>query len=666
MKDILWKLLLIFLTASIVESSNDQMKVKTFSNALNTIVRNYYVKNSVKFDFLIYGKKSEKFASAIITNIMKLNPEVVSSELIFLSALDNKDITLQHSMIIFVNSFDHLQQIRQLIIMTNIDFMEYQLTMVLENYEDLDLHYGSFQRIDLEPESPIHNEISLFPTKDNIALYRVESFATLKCSTIMIASNIFFGKNQSWMFDDVSVKQYNQLNGCKLLVSMNTEGTYRVGLGSFVKKSFQLLSHKLNYRVLPTPMGSITSENLYIGFFECNIRNYKISYMFCYTHKEFTFVLRDGDEYTNYEKFVLPFEYETWILCGLFFSTTIVVVVAVNYVRDQRLKNLFYDTRVKSPIFDILIIFFGQSQSAMPRSSSARFFLFNFIMLCFMIRTLYQGYQFDMTYMVRYLSLEILIFKTKIFIIFKAIRRPTPETIDEAMEDGYIAATIAIHQKYLSSFQAKGGYVRLLTDKDTETLKTKQDVDNFFDLKQAYSFERISGSESFSKPFKQIQGTKTNPMKFLRDNFYVGKFGFLFRKTSIFKLFIENFQRLFEAGILKYLHDKEYEPVIVDLEFIDDKILKLDNYETLSLSKLEAGIVIWLVSVLIAIFGFICEILHYNLMKFLKKTKRRRKVKIKTIKVKKIKVRTKSWRNHKMKQKIKKSKRKLLTRKTQK
>jgi hypothetical protein len=107
-----------------------------------------------------------------------------------------------------------------------------------------------------------------------------------------------------------------------------------------------------------------------------------------------------GEEYTSYEKFLLPFDSRTWICCGLTFGCAFLTVFILKIIKNLQIQQIVYGNRVKSPALNILIAFFGQSQNILPTRSFSRVLLMIFILFCLIIRTAYQGVQFDLMYKV--------------------------------------------------------------------------------------------------------------------------------------------------------------------------------------------------------------------------------------------------------------------------
>lgn len=101
----------------------DFKKVKMFSNALNFIIRDYYVKNSIKFDIVVPDINAWKFAENVIQFMspsIQLSP--VRIRLIDGSKMDK--IFLTSSSIIFLNTTDFFIDNQHKMKMQDIDYVK--------------------------------------------------------------------------------------------------------------------------------------------------------------------------------------------------------------------------------------------------------------------------------------------------------------------------------------------------------------------------------------------------------------------------------------------------------------------------------------------------------------------------------------------------------------
>lgn len=164
---------------------------------------------------------------------------------------------------------------------------------------------------------------------------------------------------------------------------------------------------------------------------------------------------------------------------------------------------------------------------------------------------------------------------------------------------------------------------------------TKEQCENAnsynYKLKQAFWHLRISNTLSHKK--FQRKGFE-NPCKFAEDDVNKFKLGFVTQPNHIlFKLFKDEFQKLFESGITQSI--KASLKKQLEKEFLEEFQVftgERDEVAPLTLFDLKAGFVIWLVAVAVCVLVFIGEILHSQISKLIGKTK---SIKIKMLRKKK-------------------------------
>lgn len=101
-----------------------------------------------------------------------------------------------------------------------------------------------------------------------------------------------------------------------------------------------------------------------------------------------------GLEYDNYEKFVIAFDYETWIFIILIFAIALLMIFIMRFTKPEH-RNFVFGRNISSPSLNIVMIFFGVSQIKLPGRNFARYIMMVFILYCLIIRTAWQGKIFE-------------------------------------------------------------------------------------------------------------------------------------------------------------------------------------------------------------------------------------------------------------------------------
>lgn len=137
-------------------------------------------------------------------------------------------------------------------------------------------------------------------------------------------------------------------------------------------------------------------------------------------------------------------------------------------------------------------------------------------------------------------------------------------------------------------------------------------------------FPRYIGTDKKSMIFQFINFT--NPVKFSKDNIFSFPMSICFRNNDVlFITFKTQIRRLIEAGITSTFEDQtiSYEKNYRDMFKVLDKG---KDFAPLSLEMLDAGFIIWTVSLLLALLSFICENIFYGCPILMKKLKDESKI----------------------------------------
>lgn len=583
---------------------------KIFSKATEKVINEYYVKNSLKFDFVIFGNESSTFGLEVISYVLKSN-NIETTEIIMKTSND-RSIQLKKSAIIFMSSEEKLE--------------EFNRKLSMEIYDVDFQHFVIFEEIKNETsikpktyfESILFYQVFMYKLSGKVIIEYFEKFATFDCGSQKKILNEYILKTDKWINKNFGLQKAKNFNGCQMKVGHPDDSLSDTYYGSFVL-ILKELENKLNFTfsLVNYPTGTDHFDFEIKDVYNCtNLKSPRWFYFFL--KSEEALLVSIGRSYTEYEKFILPFDGHTWLWNGIFFATAFLVILIINRTRNQQLQSFVYGDRVRVPMLNVIISFFGQSQNIMPSRSFARYLLMIFKMFCLINRTGYQGVQFEMMY--------------------KDIRVHSPDYIDDLGKDGY-------YINEMLDFEGSQNYLDKINNLFEKGFILNRNIESFNNPtgKIAMIYPRYPLTDYKEMTFIYWNWTHF-PMKFTKDNIYETKWAFSTNINNIcFKLFRDEVEKLFEAGIanvyegLQMMKTVSLKNLFSDLEIYNDKI----ELTVLSLTHLKAGFIIWLVSIVIATLGFIGEHVHYRLWscKKRKKGKTMKKVySIKPVKVKNIQV----------------------------
>jgi hypothetical protein len=163
------------------------------------------------------------------------------------------------------------------------------------------------------------------------------------------------------------------------------------------------LAKNLNFKVSFNPLiveqkrlfYTNRSLDLYVQMVELGSQ---LAYKYVLT-KPFVFhddvvVVPPGEEFSGYEKMLLPFDSYTWGLIMFTFVTAFTTIFILNLTTLQ-IQSFVYGKNVKTPSLNILAVLFGISQIILPGRTFGRFLVINFVIFCLILRTAWQGKLFE-------------------------------------------------------------------------------------------------------------------------------------------------------------------------------------------------------------------------------------------------------------------------------
>lgn len=140
-------------------------------------------------------------------------------------------------------------------------------------------------------------------------------------------------------------------------------------------------------------VGKVTAGEADIGIGNYYLRTSRLRIMdasFPYTNDRIVLVIPPGKMYSPFEKLLQPFDMMIWILLLATFLIGVVVILVINY-KAVGCKSFVFGKSVKSPVFNMISIIFGNPQMKLPGRNFARYILMLFLLFCLIYRNIYQG-----------------------------------------------------------------------------------------------------------------------------------------------------------------------------------------------------------------------------------------------------------------------------------
>lgn len=376
---------------------------------------------------------------------------------------------LPHSNILFLNSIEdiffidkiyklmryHNQPIKNFIFIPNLTFMELKSSWIFEFYLRLPISFmGLF-----------HYAYFITNDMDKVTLSTVDWFSSQSCNYPSLHRlNIFYKKPMKWVTKLKNYEKFMQFYGCELAMLLplptRDQTVYHVSGYAFESASGEIIpkgispkifeiaskryNFKVGYKLVDMDIEWITSQEMdihldrsksnknikplvYFQVLSIHHANINMRMSNVITDLNVYMFVTPAEKYSPYEKFFLPFDLETWILLGFTFVLTFLIIFIINCF-SKSTRNLVYGYKVETPIWNVISIFFGVSQTRLPTKNFSRFILTTFVFFCLIFRTCFQSKFFE------FMTSEP--------------RRTPPKIVEDLIDREYKVYSMSVNQKF--------------------------------------------------------------------------------------------------------------------------------------------------------------------------------------------------------------------------
>lgn len=255
--------------------------------------------------------------------------------------------------------------------------------------------------------------------KEDILMYTYYPFTSAACEKVFLSLLTQFNlvkRNSDFNYFPHKTKK---LHGCPIKVAaFNVEGFMmleRLEDGTIFPNGIdglilRLIANDLNFKyelVIPEndwgvklPNGTFSGAtglilsgkvNMSLGhFMQTAARNSLMKGSMSYHIVKYAWIVPPGQEYSEFEKLVMPFGYVIWLCVAIVYILAALIILIVNQ-QAKEFRDFVYGRNNKSPGLNIVNITFGGSLNKIPTRNFARFLMMLFIIYCYILRNAYQG-----------------------------------------------------------------------------------------------------------------------------------------------------------------------------------------------------------------------------------------------------------------------------------
>lgn len=401
-------------------------KVNLVSRAITDVASSHFVKNSISFDIIIYGRVTNELKT-IASQVLMTNRESFGVKIFNIKANPKSQVEVSQSAILLFNStnsfWEFNRKVQILSELAELSFLAYCAT----------ISDGSNAFV-----TPIlFFQFILIPADDrSLKMLKFTPFHSNACRRMHFTEiNRFFFKTLKWIKALTMITGIEDFDGCELVIAIpslfkpftdfivHENGSF-VAYGAIVD-FFGALGKFYNFTIVYSPKDTVEQKflhpNLLLDFTaflqsQKGVSRNRNGLTQTFTTYEYGFIIPHGELYTPLEKLILPFDNATWICFLVFFIAGVVVIKIINLM-EKAVQHFFYGRNVNTPTLNLFRVFFGLSLPIIPRRNFARYILMTFILFCLIIRTAYQGKMFE------FLQLDI--------------RKPEVKSVSEMIEKNF-------------------------------------------------------------------------------------------------------------------------------------------------------------------------------------------------------------------------------------
>jgi hypothetical protein len=368
------------------------------------VVKQIYTKHDIKFDILIYGESSSKINDAV-KEISKLNFKNESrktfSPLKVIRIANSDLINLQNSFVIFIKFVKLAEKFLTKANLANQTPKKLRFLIYVEEENGNNLFKNLNRSRILYRSGGSILQFAYFLTNEGNFLtlttcdWFTENFCTNESKIIIL--NKVHKKSKSWLKSLEIPEKFKNFHNCSIRVYVNPiyEGFFDGDFKGFSPSIARILAKVGNFSPafqFPSKLGNL-EEVPHVVFSQIATSSMKLfpfHVTSAYGDLQLIFILNSPPEFTNWEKVLLPFDFDTWIFLIITFGAAFGIILVVNPLPNY-FKNLAFGREVQTPAFNVVSIFFGIGQNRLPNGNFPRIVLIFFIFFCLIIRTAYQG-----------------------------------------------------------------------------------------------------------------------------------------------------------------------------------------------------------------------------------------------------------------------------------
>ena len=409
------------------------------AQALEDLIRVFFLEKGIQFDFYYFDDEPKKITEHITNKILSNNNEKYKYNIIIDDKLKSENRIIFHPVIIYIETSHNLYTfIENFKVCRNENEPIVNFIYIEEHLmNDFDIIIEYNMPLTLETSTILQYLYFVINYSDKIEVKTFEWFIKPLCNyPVLMRLNVFHKTSKTWERKLKYYEKFLNYNGCGLVLMLpHIKGYYDRHVWGYVRvnyiinnfnkfgiipKIFEICAKKFNFKddyqpvwpltnesLLDAGIGRKTVETIFINGTSKELNVYfevvsstslafssRVRMTLPFISVSRVFLVTPAEAYSAYEKLLLPFDRETWILLLITFSIAFFTIFIINKL-SRIFQELIYGKRVMTPTLNIVSIFFGISLTRMPNGNFSRQILIFFIYFCLIFRTCFQSKMFE-------------------------------------------------------------------------------------------------------------------------------------------------------------------------------------------------------------------------------------------------------------------------------
>lgn len=368
-----------FLVLSLINkiSSDDEILV---ASAVKSVVRDFYTEQNDRFDLIICGEKSSEINN-ILDRFLRVRTGNIYPFNVIHVRVPRNIIRIDRSAILMFDNLESYRDFHQGVFLSNGFSKQMHILVYVKGVRESEA--SSLVLVKNFTEKPMMFQYESFLVHDDDGSLKILSFTMFhqpRCRDwIATEVNRFSSKTRQWKTKDFFIEKFSNFHGCDLVVlvvypnepaiqidkSRKGENTSDAVFEGYAIDFNLELAHYLQFTLWFNSFGIIdmteSSKPLpedYVIFVSSLRKMHSIENSEYFITEPFTtlddvIIVSRFKPYSQFEKFILPFDMEVWHWLIATFVIAVTVIFLVRFAR-RSLKNFVFGTNVSSPMLNFL------------------------------------------------------------------------------------------------------------------------------------------------------------------------------------------------------------------------------------------------------------------------------------------------------------------------